>query len=88
VISGSLLFASNAMTYAHNSYFQAKLVLLALAGANMAIYHLRPFGMAIQSGTWPHTPLRAKIAGAGSLGLWIAIAASGRWIGFTLAAAT
>jgi hypothetical protein len=88
VISGGLLFASNAMTYAHNHYFQTKLVLLALAGANMAVYHLRPLGTAIQSGTLPHTPLRARVAGTVSLVLWIAIAASGRWIGFTLAAAT
>src|SRR5713101_4604096 len=38
--TGVLLFSSNAFDYAYNSYFQAKLVLLVLAGINMAIFHL------------------------------------------------
>src|SRR5438128_2518220 len=40
VITGSLLFSSNAFNYAHNGYFQAKFVFLALAGLNMAVFHL------------------------------------------------
>ena len=39
-ITGSLLFSSNAFNYAHNTYFQAKFVFLALAGLNMAVFHL------------------------------------------------
>src|SRR5260221_144585 len=39
-ITGSLLFSSNAFNYAHNAYFQAKFVFLALAGLNMAVFHL------------------------------------------------
>src|SRR5258708_21466268 len=34
-ITGSLLFSSNAFNYAHNAYFQAKFVFLALAGPNI-----------------------------------------------------
>src|SRR2546421_11885089 len=44
VITGSLLFSSNAFNYAHNSYFQAKFVFLSLAGINMAVFHLRAGG--------------------------------------------
>src|ERR1700676_3276664 len=39
-ITGSLLFSSDAVHYAHNFFFQGKLVLLALAGLNMAVFHL------------------------------------------------
>ena len=39
VITGLLLFSSNAPKYAHNFYFQAKMALLVLAGCNMAAFH-------------------------------------------------
>jgi Family of unknown function (DUF6644) len=88
VISGGLLFASNATTYAHNFYFQVKLLLIATAGINMSVYHLfLSRGMADWH-TPALTPLRARIVGAVSLCLWIAIAAFGRWIGFTINAPT
>ncbi len=84
VITGSLLFSSNATGYAHNTFFQAKLALLALAGINMGAYHLF---LGKDAGDWRTaslTPWRARVAGALSLCLWIAIAVCGRWIGFTL----
>ena len=84
-ISGALLFSSNAFNYAHNSHFQAKLFFLILAGINMAIFRLF-FGRDIDRwGISPHTtPLRARIAGAISLLVWIGVVAFGRWVGFTL----
>jgi hypothetical protein len=39
-ITGSLMFSSDATHYAHNRLFQIKLVMLALAGLNMAVFHL------------------------------------------------
>ena len=84
VISGGLLFSSNASTYGHNRYFQTKMALMLLAGVNMGVYHLF---MSRNAQTWQTsavTPLRARIAGTFSLCLWIAIVACGRWIGFTL----
>jgi len=84
VLTGSLLFSSNATTYAHNFYFQVKLVLITLAGVNMGVYHLF-----LDQGvdTWHTaelTPLRARIIGGVSLCLWVGIAACGRWIGFSI----
>src|SRR5260221_4283365 len=38
-ITGGLLFSSNAPNYAHNFFFQGKMLLLAAAGLNMAIFH-------------------------------------------------
>jgi hypothetical protein len=84
-ITGVMLFSSNAFNYAHNSYFQAKLVFLVLAGINMAIFHLLVGRDIDRWGISPDTtPLRARIAGAVSLLIWIGVVASGRCVGFTL----
>jgi hypothetical protein len=86
--SGGLMFASNAIAYAHNSFFQAKMILLMLAGLNMLGYHLV---VGRDAASWKNaatTPFRARFVGGASLALWIAIAASGRWIGFTINAPT
>ena len=88
VITGLLLFSSNATTYAHNAYFQVKMALIVLAGLNMAAYHLF-VGRGAEAWLSPAlTPLRARIVGGVSLGLWIAVVACGRWIGFTINAPT
>jgi hypothetical protein len=83
-ITGTLLFSSNARTYAHNFFFQGKLVLLTLAGLNMAIFHIVAMRDVWRWGTTRQTPLAAKAAGAASLLVWMAVVAFGRWIGFTL----
>ena len=83
VITGALLFSSNATTYAHNFFFQGKLVLLALAGLNMAVFHFIGIGDVGRWGATTQTPLAAKAAGAVSLLVWVAVVAFGRWIGFT-----
>jgi hypothetical protein len=88
VITGGLLFSSNATTYAHNFYFQVKLLCIVLAGLNMCAYHLFLERRAGEWTTSATTPLRARAVGAISLCLWIAIAAFGRWIGFTISAPT
>jgi hypothetical protein len=86
VASGILMFISNAPTYAHNPYFQAKLVCLGLAGINMAIFQ----GFAGRhSSPWERTlptPLAARVAALLSLVLWTLIVTAGRWIGFTMLA--
>jgi hypothetical protein len=78
------LFSSNATTYAHNFYFQAKMALIALAGLNMAAFHVFLNTGVDSWHTAALTPLRARVVGGLSLSLWIAIAAFGRWIGFTI----
>jgi uncharacterized membrane protein len=87
-ITGGLLFSSNATVYAYNSYFQAKLALIALAGMNMGVYHIFLGKGAAGWHTPSLTPWRARVAGGLSLSLWIAIAACGRWIGFTIISPT
>jgi hypothetical protein len=83
-ITGSLLFSSNAPKYAHNFYFQAKMVLLVLAGCNMTVFHLIGTRDILGWGAAGGTPVAAKTAGGVSLLVWIAVVVCGRWIGFTL----
>ncbi len=83
-LTGALLFSSNPHGYAGNAAFRAKLVLLALAGLNMAFFHLvgqrgRDFD---RGGAMP---LAARTAAALSALIWLAVIACGRWIGFTMA---
>jgi hypothetical protein len=84
VITGGLLFSSNAPKYAHNFFFQGKMVFLAAAGLNMGIFHAFGLRDVARWDTKPLTPAAARTAGAVSLLLWIAVVAFGRWIGFTL----
>jgi hypothetical protein len=84
VISGTLLFTSNAVNYSHNFFFLGKLVLLAIAGLNMAFFHAVGVGDIRHWNSARQTPLAAKIAGGVSLIVWIAVVAFGRWIGFTV----
>ncbi len=85
-ITGALLFSSNAVKYAHNGFFLAKMSLLVLAFLNMMVFQYIT-ARAIES--WdeaPRTPSAVRLAGAISLLTWIAIIACGRWIGFTMSA--
>ena len=84
-ISGGLLFASKAYSYGHNFFFIGKMILLVLAGLNMAVFHSLVSHDIERWGLTPHTtPTSAKLAGICSLCLWITVVAFGRWIGFTL----
>jgi hypothetical protein len=81
-LTGVLLFASHAVDYSHKAPFIAKMVLLSVALVNIAIFHLLTARGIDAWDTEPKVPLAVKSAGAVSLGLWVAIVACGRWIGF------
>lgn len=84
VASGSLLFVSNAAKYLANGFFDAKMILIAVAGLNMVVFHVVT---ARDLARWEKDatpPLRARLAGVMSILLWIAVVACGRWIGFTM----
>ena len=84
-ITGSLLFSSDAVHYARNFFFLGKLVLLALAGLNMAVFHLVGVGDIERWDTGTgQTPVAAKAAAIISLLVWISVVAFGREIGFTM----
>lgn len=83
VLTGSLMFLTNARVYAHNTSFRVKMLLLALAGLNMAIFHLTAGKSVARWDRAPTAPRAGRITGALSIGLWIAIILAGRVIGFT-----
>lgn len=84
VISGSLLFVSNAPAYAANVEFQLKLVAIALAGINMAIFHSTAHRRIADWDMDLPPPAAARVSGFLSLALWTVVIVLGRWIGFTL----
>jgi hypothetical protein len=75
VAMGLLLFTVEATAYAANPAFRAKLVLIALALANVGLFHL----LARRAGR-PTPPVRA--AAATSLALWLLVLACGRLIAY------
>jgi hypothetical protein len=81
-VCGTLLFLGKAGTYAGNLQFRLKFVCMGLAALNMLVFHL---GAYRQVARWDsgEPPVSAKMAGALSMSLWIAVVFFGRWIGFT-----
>ena len=84
VITGSLLFVSKATSYAVNPYFQLKMVALALAGINMAIFHASTWRSVANWDAGSTIPTAGKVAAGLSLLFWILVIFFGRVIGFTL----
>jgi hypothetical protein len=84
VITGFLLFASNAVAYYGNVAFRLKLMLMILAAVNMLYFELVTFRTV---GTWEAAakpPFAARLAGGLSMALWCGVIMTGRWIGFSL----
>ncbi|WP_460136863.1 DUF6644 family protein [Pseudomonas sp. S1_E04] len=82
VITGSLMFAANATTYAQNPVFLWKMGVLMLAGLNMAVFHLGAFRRIDEWDTRLPPPGQARVAGFSSMALWVGVIFLGRWIAF------
>jgi uncharacterized membrane protein len=82
VVTGVLLFASEATKMYDNRAFQIKMLLIVLAGVNAFVFH----SLAYKSvGKWENdavAPFAARFAGTFSILLWFAIVAAGRWIAY------
>jgi hypothetical protein len=82
VVSGSLLFSSEATKMYSNMGFKIKMGLIIVAEINALVFH----SVAYKSvGTWdndPVGPLSARAAGLISILLWFGIVAAGRWIAY------
>ncbi len=83
-ITGTLLFVSKATNYVVNPFFFWKLVMIGVAGVNMAIFNFITSRSVESWDADPQLPRNAKIAGGVSLSLWVLIVFLGRAIGFTL----
>ena len=81
LVTGIGMFMTRAGTYMENPAFQIKLVLLALAGVNMAAFHFGTFRRIAQWDTAAMPTVAARFAGAASLLVWAAVMLAGRWVG-------
>ena len=80
-ITGTMMFIAGATTYVNNTPFLIKMGLLLAAGLNMAYFH-QVTSRGVSAWDTARPPPAARAAGLISLGLWVAIIAFGRWIGF------
>lgn len=83
VVTGGLLFASSATTYAGNWPFRLKMLCLLAAGLNMMVFHTTTWRSIMIWDTHRQPPPAAKLQAALSLGFWLGVICFGRWIGFT-----
>jgi hypothetical protein len=82
VVTGALLFSSEAAKMYVNPAFRLKMLLICLAGAQALIFQ---FVAGRSLAAWDEraaVPVAARIGGLISLLLWIGVVAAGRWIGF------
>lgn len=81
LISGGVLLTAQSGQLYDNGFLRTKLVLLVLAGVNVAIFHATAYrGIAAWAGG--PAPGSAKAAAAGSLLLWAAVIVTGRYIAY------
>jgi uncharacterized protein DUF6644 len=81
LVTGGLLFTSEAVKMYHSPAFRIKVVLLILAGLNALIFHRTVYRDAVH---WnpKSAPFRARLTALLSLIFWIAIIAAGRAIAY------
>jgi len=80
-ITGVGMFITRAASHVVNPAFQWKIVLLVLAGVNMAYFHFRVYKQINQWDTLVTTPMQLKFFGGMSLFLWSGVMLAGRWVG-------
>lgn len=83
VVTGTLLFASEATKMYDSGVFRAKMLMIAAAGLNALVFHVLAYRSV---GRWerdPVAPLSARLAGVLSILLWFGIVGAGRWIAYS-----
>ena len=81
-VTGSVLFSAEASHIALNPAFQLKAALVAAGLINVAIYEFWAKRTVERLAPGASMPVRAKVAGILSLGIWVAVAACGRSIAY------
>jgi hypothetical protein len=84
VVTGTLLFTAQPLKYWANDAFRMKFAILALAGLNMLVYQLITYRGVARWDRDTAVPWAGRLAGAISLGSWIAIIAYGRWTAYQM----
>jgi hypothetical protein len=82
IATGFMLFSADASKVADNAAFQIKMLLIAAGLANVAIYEFGTGRVVEGLGPGDAVPVRARVAGAVSIMMWVAVAACGRAIAY------
>ena len=85
-VTGPLLFTTNPVFYFGNFEFRAKMLLLLLAGVNMAVFEFYTIKTVALWDLGKSPPASARLAGTLSLLLWLSVITFGRLIGFAASA--
>jgi uncharacterized protein DUF6644 len=81
IVTGVVMFASEATKLYTSSPFRLKMFLMVFAAINAIVFHTFAY-RGVSKWEVGGTPFPAKLAGACSLLLWFAIVAAGRWVAF------
>jgi hypothetical protein len=84
VITGSLMFISQAAQYFVTPTFWIKMAIMAAAGINMFIFEFITVRGVKEWDPTPNPPLPARLAGGISLACWVLVFVFGRWTGFSV----
>jgi len=84
VITGSLMFISQAAQYFVTPTFWIKMAIMAAAGINMFIFEFITVRGVKEWDPTPSPPLPARLAGGISLACWVLVFVFGRWTGFSV----
>jgi hypothetical protein len=82
VITGLLLFSSEATKMYGNIGFDIKMLLILVAGINAFVFHEISYRSVGKWDNDPVAPIGARAAGLISILLWFGIVAAGRWIAY------
>jgi len=82
VPTGLMMFAAHATEFVDNPAFRLKLLLLAAAGLNAAVFHRVPFRSVDDWDTDARSPGAARMAAALSLALWTGVISCGRLLAY------
>lgn len=83
IMSGAMLFMSDAVTFGVNIAFRIKMVLIALAGLNALWFQVRLYPHLTSAEPDASTSRSIKISAVLSLLLWIGIITAGRMIAYS-----
>ena len=82
MVTGGLLFSSEAVKVYSNPAFRLKMLLILLAGLHALIFHWLVYRDVANWDDRALLPRKAKVSGFVSILLWVGIVAAGRFIGF------
>jgi hypothetical protein len=81
-ITGVLMFTGQASRYSVNFAFLAKLIVMAIAGVNVLVFHFLVYPGVADWDSGRALPLAARLAGTISLACWIAVTFYGRFTAY------